>query len=186
MDITLDPQSFKALASDTRVEILKTLKKRRMTASELAKNTGYKVQTVSEHLGKLERAGLVKRHEEGRKWVYHSLTEKGLAIVEPQPLSPAKLWVVLTLSLVMLSFGTLGVLNSVTLPVTNKPPGAASITTVSEQAPPVDTAVALGPTPSSDIDVSRISGADAVLALTGLLLLIYSANRLRKLHAELR
>ena len=43
--VTLDSSSFKALASETRVLILKELDKKRCTASEIAKSLGISVQT---------------------------------------------------------------------------------------------------------------------------------------------
>lgn len=81
--IVLDAASFKALSSDTRVSILKKLNERRMTASELAEFLAISVQAVSTHLTTMEEAGLVKRLESHRKWVYYELTEKGLNIVNP-------------------------------------------------------------------------------------------------------
>jgi len=50
------------------------------------------VPTVKEHLSALEKAGLVKRHEEGRKWIYYSLTEKSKCVLDPER---KRLWIVL-------------------------------------------------------------------------------------------
>jgi DNA-binding MarR family transcriptional regulator len=42
------------------------------------------VTTVSEHLGKLENAGLVERNQRnGGKFVFYNLTNKGKRIIEP-------------------------------------------------------------------------------------------------------
>jgi DNA-binding transcriptional ArsR family regulator len=83
--IVLDREAFKALASETRVALLKKLDERRHTQSELSKETGLSVQAVSEHLEKMEQAELVKRIErEGRKWVYFDLTQKGYALLHPE------------------------------------------------------------------------------------------------------
>ncbi|MBI5229376.1 winged helix-turn-helix transcriptional regulator [Candidatus Micrarchaeota archaeon] len=100
--ITLDKNAFKALASETRVEVLKRLDYRRMTQSELAHLMGLSVQAISEHLEKLEDAGLVVRKDEGRKWVYYELTDKGYALLHPER---KNFWVLLGISLLMITFG---------------------------------------------------------------------------------
>src|SRR6266498_3167367 len=74
--ITLDQESFKALASDVRVGILKRLDVRRETVTDLS--------TLLEHLEKLQTAGLVKRIDEGRKWIYYELSDKGRKILHPE------------------------------------------------------------------------------------------------------
>ncbi|MBS3070317.1 winged helix-turn-helix transcriptional regulator [Candidatus Micrarchaeota archaeon] len=93
--VTLDSSSFKALASETRVLILKELDKKRCTASEIAKSLGISVQAASEHLDNLRVAGLVERIDEGRKWIYFNLTEKGRAVLHPD--KSKRLWVLLSL-----------------------------------------------------------------------------------------
>ncbi|MBD3304630.1 metalloregulator ArsR/SmtB family transcription factor [Candidatus Woesearchaeota archaeon] len=90
--IVLDQDTFKALATGTRVKILKTLDKRRHTQSELSAVLDMSVPTVKEHLGALEKTGLVKRNEEGRKWIYYSLTEKAKCVLDPER---KRLWIVL-------------------------------------------------------------------------------------------
>ena len=52
--------------------------------SELSFELNLSVPTVKEHLNALEQAGLVERHDEGRKWKYYSLTKKGKAVLQPQ------------------------------------------------------------------------------------------------------
>ncbi len=74
--ITLDQESFKALASDVRVGILKRLDVRRETVTDLS--------NLLEHLEKLQTAGLVKRIDEGRKWIYYELSDKGRKILHPE------------------------------------------------------------------------------------------------------
>ena len=101
--ITLDKNAFKALASETRVSLLKKLGSRRATPSELAASLGISAQAASEHLDKLASAGLVRREDEGRKWVYYSLTEKGRALVRPD--EKKKIWVLLSVAVVLLAFG---------------------------------------------------------------------------------
>jgi DNA-binding transcriptional ArsR family regulator len=82
--IVLDSEAFKALASDTRLEILKALDVRRLTVSELGRLLDLNKATVFEHLKQLTAADLVKKEDEGRKWVYYRLTWKGKNIVHPE------------------------------------------------------------------------------------------------------
>ncbi len=103
MSIVLDKDSFKALANGTRVQLLKKLGGRRATASELAKAGGISVQAVSTHLKKMRSAGLVQE-EKRSKWVYYSLTEKGSALLNPQP--QKNLWVLLGVSLLAFAYAS--------------------------------------------------------------------------------
>ncbi|MBR9707701.1 MAG: winged helix-turn-helix transcriptional regulator [Candidatus Diapherotrites archaeon] len=84
VDITLDKQSFKALSSDSRVNLLKALKKRRKTLTELSKELSLGVSTTKEHLQHLEKAGLIEQVDEGYKWKYYELTSKGSGVVSPE------------------------------------------------------------------------------------------------------
>jgi DNA-binding transcriptional ArsR family regulator len=81
--ITLTSDTFKALAGEKRIQILKELGQRRKTQSELAHSLGLSAPTVAEHLSLLEKAGLVHGLDEGRKWKYFALTEKGKEILNP-------------------------------------------------------------------------------------------------------
>lgn len=76
--------TFRALGSKTRLEILKKLKSRRMTLSELSDVLGMHASTVSEHLAILERAELVLKNDEGYKWKYYSLTKDGERLFFPK------------------------------------------------------------------------------------------------------
>ena len=100
--VTLDKSTFKALASETRIAILKSLDQRRKTASEIAGELMATVQGVSEHLSSLQQAGLVERRESGRKWVYYQLTSKGSAVLHPDA---KKFWVLVGLSLIAFTLG---------------------------------------------------------------------------------
>lgn len=90
--ITIERDVFKALASDTRIEILKFLDKRRHTQSELAVSLKLSVPTVKEHLDAMGKAGLVKQIDEGYKWKYYELTEKSKCILDPER---KKVWILL-------------------------------------------------------------------------------------------
>ncbi len=83
--LTLDMNTFKALASDTRLEILRTLDGKKMNLNDICKVTNLNKATLHEHLTKLNEAGLIKRKErEGHKWVYYKLTWKGEGLLHPE------------------------------------------------------------------------------------------------------
>ena len=83
--ITLDRETFKALASDTRLDILKALDGKHMGLNEIAKVSNLNKATLHEHLTKLNEAGLIKRTErDGHKWVYYKLTWKGESLLHPE------------------------------------------------------------------------------------------------------
>jgi DNA-binding transcriptional ArsR family regulator len=82
--ITLDQESFKALASDTRIEILKRLDKSQMTVTDLANELQVNKSAVYKHLSRLLDAGLVKKLEDNRKWVYYKLSMKGMHLLHPE------------------------------------------------------------------------------------------------------
>lgn len=80
----IDRKTLKALAADTRLDILKSLGRRRKTPSELSKELNLATSTVVEHLNKLEEADLIRREETGHKWIYYNLTDKGSSLVKPK------------------------------------------------------------------------------------------------------
>jgi DNA-binding transcriptional ArsR family regulator len=90
--ITIEKDVFKALASETRIKMLKILDTRRHTQSEIAVSLSLSVPTVKEHLDAMEKAGLVKPIEEGYKWKYYELTEKSKCILDPER---KKVWILL-------------------------------------------------------------------------------------------
>lgn len=79
----LDRKAIKALAADTRMDILKSLNRRRKLPSELSRSLKLAPSTVIEHLKILEEAGLVSKTPHGPKWVYYELTPKAHNIIEP-------------------------------------------------------------------------------------------------------
>jgi len=81
----LDREAFKALASDTRLEILRTLDGKKMSLTEISRATNLNKATLHEHLNKLLEADLVKRKDrEGHKWVYYKLSWKGESLLHPE------------------------------------------------------------------------------------------------------
>lgn len=83
-EVPIDAEMLKVLASDTRLEVLKTLRQRRMTVTELATLLDLNKATVFEHLARLTKSGLVRRVEDPeRLWVYYELTRRGGSVINP-------------------------------------------------------------------------------------------------------
>jgi len=93
--ITLDKESFRSLASGTRITIIKSLDRRRKTLTELSKMLDMSPSTVKEHMDNLCSAGLTVQVDEGHKWKYYELTRKGRNILHPEE---TKIWILLTVS----------------------------------------------------------------------------------------
>ena len=89
--ITLDREVFKALASDTRLDILKALDVRQKTVTELARELDLNKATVFEHLEKLSQVELIQKLEDDRKWVYWQLSWKGRRLLHPEKITLALL-----------------------------------------------------------------------------------------------
>jgi len=98
--ITLDKQIFSALSSDTKINILKSLDIRRMTVTELSKKLNLPKSTIYENLNRLIDANLVKKNNDGNKWIYYELTEKGRRLLHPHEMTK----IILLLSSAALSF----------------------------------------------------------------------------------
>ena len=96
--ITLDKSSLTALASETRIAILKNLDSRPMTTSELSRALARSKPTIIQHLDKLGDANLVHKREQGKKWIYYRLTQKAKHILHPE-----RVKIYLTLSLAVAS-----------------------------------------------------------------------------------
>ncbi|MEK6851491.1 MAG: winged helix-turn-helix domain-containing protein [Candidatus Thermoplasmatota archaeon] len=111
--ITLDRESFKALASEVRVEILKQLEARRMTVTDLSHAMSLSKPTLLEHLDRLVTAGLVNKVDEGRKWIYYDLTKRGRSILHPHQV---KIMISLALSVLLFSAGIVAVLAAFVAP----------------------------------------------------------------------
>jgi DNA-binding HxlR family transcriptional regulator len=106
--ITLDRETFKALASDTRLDILKTLDWKHLGLNEIAEVSNLNKATLHEHLTKLHEVGLIKRTERaGHKWVYYQLTWKGESLLHPEN---AKIVVLFTTTFIALWLGIIQVI----------------------------------------------------------------------------
>lgn len=82
-DFTIDKSAINSLSSDTRIRILSSLRDRRKTNAELARELSLAAPTIHHHLEHLKEAGLIEAQEDGRKWVYFQLTPFGRALFNP-------------------------------------------------------------------------------------------------------
>ena len=107
--VTLDMNAFKALASDTRLEILRALDGKKLNLKELGRVTNLNKATLHEHLAKLNEAGLVKKKErDGHKWVYYKLTWKGEGLLHPEN---TRIVVMFTTTFITLAVGIIQMIN---------------------------------------------------------------------------
>jgi DNA-binding transcriptional ArsR family regulator len=118
MRVELDKTALFALASDTRIEILKCMQQNRMTVTQLADKVAVDKAAVHRHLKKLEEGGFVKR-EEDHGFVYYSLTWRARDILSPN--ENTKIVVLISSSILIL--GVISVLlmamSSVPAPIDN-------------------------------------------------------------------
>ncbi len=82
-EVTLSTNEFRALSSDKRVQIIKLLKERNHTLTEISKKLKLSSPTIKQHLEMLVESDLIELRDEGRKWKYYSLTRKGKNLLEP-------------------------------------------------------------------------------------------------------
>src|SRR4030042_5268774 len=107
--VTLDRETFKALASDTRLDILRVLDGKNMSLNDICKATSLNKATLHEHLTKLNEVGLIKKNErEGHKWVYYKLTWKGEGLLHPEN---SRIVVLFTITFISLFVGIVHLVN---------------------------------------------------------------------------
>ncbi|AGB03009.1 winged helix-turn-helix domain-containing protein [Methanoregula formicica] len=82
-EYTLDKSTIGSLSSETRVQILASLRARQKTNAELSKELDLKPPTIHHHLEQLKEAGLIESREDGHKWIYYRLTPFGQALFDP-------------------------------------------------------------------------------------------------------
>ncbi len=100
-EIRLSSSEFKALASETRAGIIRLLKQRNHTLTELSKKLRLAAPTIKQHLSVLENAELIQELDEGRKWKYYCLTRKGKNIFAAE--TPVNVFIVLGISILALA-----------------------------------------------------------------------------------
>ncbi|MEW6035443.1 MAG: winged helix-turn-helix domain-containing protein [Candidatus Micrarchaeota archaeon] len=88
-DVVVSRQMLRAMGAETRTKMLKALRERQKTQSELAAELGISAPTVLEHVGQLQKAGLIELVPEyaEKKWKYYRLTRTGRGIVEGRRMS---------------------------------------------------------------------------------------------------
>lgn len=99
MRVELDKRALFALASDTRLDILKSLQPMRRTVTQLAETLGIDKAAVHRHLKTLEEGGFVKRYED-HGFVYYGLSWKSRDILSPN--ENTKVIILLSASLVFI------------------------------------------------------------------------------------
>ncbi len=184
-EISLTKNEFKALSSDTRVTILKSLDERNYTLSEIAKKIGVAPPTAKQHTTILMQSGLIELKDEGRKWKYYSLTRKGRDLLYSKQNNMGVL-IILASSLVMLAgiamiFGPAFSITSQSATMQND--SGTLVTGASPQIQPVPTAekIAAG----QDLGNETASGTEqgqgsnnalmgAILVLAGAIAIIYT------------
>jgi len=158
--IVLDRKSFEALAVESRVKILKALKVRRKTLTEISEELSMSVSAVKEHLENLEAVDLVVKKDEGHKWKYYELTKKGAEIVGPKEL---RVWIILSISIIALAASLLAMFS---------PPPFYSMTTGGMNAAPqageapIPTGAAPPSTDNIETQNNALTAAPSALAKT--------------------
>ena len=92
--LNLDRESLKAITVPTRANILKVLSHKQQTLSDLSQLLGLSAPTLKEHLDVLEKVQMIQKLEEGRKWKYYKITDKGLGVLYPER---RRIWITLSL-----------------------------------------------------------------------------------------
>jgi DNA-binding transcriptional ArsR family regulator len=82
MRVELDKKALFALASDSRLEILKAMQPMRRTVTQLADTLGIDKAAVHRHLKMLEEGGFVNRYED-HGFVYYGLSWKSRDLLSP-------------------------------------------------------------------------------------------------------
>ena len=106
MRVELDKKALFALASDSRLEILKALQPMRRTVTQLAESLGIDKAAVYRHLKTLEEGGFVTRYED-HGFVYYGLSWKSRDLLSPGENTR----VVILLTSVVLMMGVVAVLS---------------------------------------------------------------------------
>lgn len=129
--LKLDKQSLFALASETRVDILRSLRPMRRTVTQIADELGIDKAGVHRHLRRLSEGDLVRRDED-HGFVYYGLTWKGRDILDPR--ENTKIVILLTLSILLAATAFVAVLAAQPPNVLMADPGSTGDATRSEDS----------------------------------------------------
>ena len=112
MRVELDKKSLFALASDTRLDILRSLQPMRRTVTQLSETLSIDKAAIHRHLKKLEDGGLVKRYED-HGFVYYGLSWKARDLLSPNEntriivlLSSSWVFILIAIFLVIATLGS--------------------------------------------------------------------------------
>lgn len=94
--IELDGAALDALASSTRRNILKQIKNKPMTVSELERELSINKSAIFRHLVILQGAGLISKRKNENEFVYYELTQKGKDATDQN--GKSKIVILLTIS----------------------------------------------------------------------------------------
>ncbi|MEA1924288.1 MAG: winged helix-turn-helix domain-containing protein [Candidatus Altiarchaeota archaeon] len=98
--ITLDRETFRALAVDTRIEMLKRLgEEHQLTLTDLSQGMEMAPSTIKEHLERLVEVDLIRQVDGDTKWKYYRLTDKGRQLLNPYE---KRVWIVLSTTILLL------------------------------------------------------------------------------------
>jgi DNA-binding transcriptional ArsR family regulator len=113
--VTLELKDFKALASETRLDILRALDGKKLSLKEISTATNLHEVTIHEHISKLVEAEFVKKEErEGHKWVYYKLSWKGASLIHPEN---TRVVVLFSSTIVTLFLCMIGIINIIQTPL---------------------------------------------------------------------
>ena len=79
--IDVEEDTFRALASKPRINILKLLVERQLTVTDVSKALKINKSSAYHHLNQLVKASLVKKVNTNSLWVYYKLTVKGKNVI---------------------------------------------------------------------------------------------------------
>ncbi len=162
----------------TKKRILESLARRRKTLSELATELGLAPSTVYEHMQALEKVGLVRKVDEGRKWKYYELVEVREQRA-PQVIRIATMIMTALFLLLTVYFGYMYY----------QPTGKVSVSNISEEKVGIMTAGAMNMVTSGtpeevaeapEVKYERYAELFGVLTLVGISLLVIEYMRRKK------
>jgi DNA-binding transcriptional ArsR family regulator len=174
--ITLDKDSFKALSSDTRVSILKSLAQRRKTLTELSHEFSMSVSTVKEHLDSLSKVGLIEQKNEGHKWKYYELTAKGKDIVYPGEKS---VWIMLCISILAIIVSGYGMFQQPAMMARAPAPEYSALTEAGPTAVDVSVKTAESASQAAELPYISITIMIVFAVIAGICIFLIARRRIK-------
>lgn len=168
MQVELDKKSLFALASDTRLEILRALQPMRRTVTQLADSLGIDKAAVHRHLKTLEEGGFVKRYEE-HGFVYYGLSWKARDLISPG--ENTRVIILLSATLILL-------MAAIVFPLAVMEGGLEGLDTRSSE-PATDGEYSSGEAMTQGFSLLFV-GAAVIFAIVGAYTLVKSSKMIRK------